>query len=370
MSARQTCRAAVIVGYREPLQLWEIAIPDPEPGAMVVKTEAATVCGTDVHLWHGRLTQYAKLPAIPGHEMTGRIVKLGSGVSRDAAGAALKEGDRIVWTQAWCGNCYFCAIAQQPTLCREVASLYGFGPADRPPALTGGMAEFIYVRPQSRVIKVPLTLDAAVVSSATCALRTVVHAFDRFGGLGMQEDVAILGSGPIGLYALALAISSGAGRTIMIGAPQARLDLALRWGADQVIDIEKVSRAEDRKEMVWAWTDGKGPDIVIECAGPGQAFEDGFNLIRDGGRYLVIGQTDPQPSRLLASRVNLRQVDILGSFSATARHYYKAIRFLQSAGKRFSFEDLVTRRFSLDQAEQALNAMASMEDIKPAVLFQ
>ncbi len=369
MGAKRTCRAAVIVGYREPLQLWEIPIPDPEPGAMVVKTEAATVCGTDVHLWHGRLPQYAKLPAIPGHEMTGRVARLGGGVSRDAAGQPLKEGDRVVWTQAWCGNCYFCAIAQQPTLCREVPGLYGFGPADRPPALTGGMAEYVYVHPQARVIKAPESLDPAVVASATCALRTVVHAFDRFGGVGIEEDVVILGSGPIGLYALALAISGGAGRTVMIGAPEARLDVARRWGADHVIDMEKVGRPEERKEMVWAWTGGKGPDIVIECAGPAQAFEDGFNLIRDGGRYLVIGQTDPQPSRLAASRINLRQVDISGSFSATARHYYKAMRFLQHAGKRFRFEDLVTRRFSLEQAEQALQAMGAMEDIKPAVMF-
>lgn len=367
--AGQTSRAAVIVGYREPLQLWEIPIPDPEPGAFVVKTEAATVCGTDVHLWHGRLKQYARLPAIPGHEMTGRIVKAGKGTGRDASGIPVKEGDRIVWTQAWCGNCFSCCIAQQPTLCRNVNSLYGFGPADKPPALTGGMAEYVYVQQQSRVIKAPESIDPAVISSATCALRTVVHAFDRFGGMGIQQDVAIIGSGPIGLYALALAIFSGAGRTIMIGAPQGRLDLATKWGADHVINIEKVPAAAERKEMAWAWTGGKGPDIVIECAGPAPAFEDGFNMIRDGGRYLVIGQTDPEQSKLNASRINLREVDISGSFSATARHYHMAMRFLEKASKRFSFEDLVTRRLKLEETQNALEAMAAMQDIKPAVIF-
>jgi L-iditol 2-dehydrogenase len=370
MSTPKTCQAAVIVEPHKPLELWEIPVPEPEPGAMLVKTEAATVCGTDVHLWHGRMGAYAKFPAIPGHEMTGRIVKMGKGVTHDSAEQPLAEGDRIVWTQAWCGNCFACSIALQPTLCKRMHGLYGFGPANKPPALTGGMSEYIYVFPQSRVVKVPEGLDPAVVSSATCALRTVVHAFDRFGGMGIQENVAILGSGPIGLYALALAITSGAGRVIMIGTPQARLDVATRWGADHVIDMAKVPNAADRREMVWQWTDGRGPDIVIECAGPSQAFEDGFNLIRDGGRYLVIGQADSTPSKLQASRINLREVEVSGSFSATARHYYKSMRFLENNSSRFSFSDLITRKYTLPQAGEALSAMASMQEIKPAVIFQ
>lgn len=365
----KTCRAAVITEYHKPLEIWEIPIPDPEPGAIVVKTDAATICGTDIHLWHGRMGAYAHLPAIPGHEMTGRVVKLGAGVTRDAAGQPLREGDRIVWSQAWCGNCYSCCVDNQPTLCRNIRSLYGFGPANRPPALTGGMAEYVYVYPDCRVVRAPDGLDPAIISSATCALRTVVHAYDRFGGLGIQENVAILGSGPIGLYALALAIVSGAAKTIMIGAPDARVDLARKWGADHVINMEKVSSAQERKDMVWQWTEGRGPDVVIECAGPKQAFEDGFTLSRDGARYLVIGQTDANPSSIAASRINLRQVSVMGSFSATARHYYKSMRFLQNNHKRFSFGDLISNRYKLDDVTLAMEAMASMREVKPALMF-
>jgi len=357
MSATNTCRAAVVVEYHKPLQIWEIPIPDPEPGAMVVKTEAATICGTDIHLWHGRMGSLPQLPAIPGHEMTGRIVKLGKGVTRDAAEQPLEEGDRIVWSQAWCGNCYSCSIDLQPTLCRRVRSLYGFGPANKSPALTGGLGEYVYVYPECRAVKVAPEIDPAIVSSGTCALRTVVHGYDRLGGLGIQENVVILGSGPIGLYALAMAIVSGAAKTIMIGAPDARLKLASKWGADHVIDMEKVNSVKDRKEMVW------------QCAGPRQAFEDGFDLSRDGARYLVIGQTDLEASRISASRINLRQVSVSGSFSATVRHYYKAMRFLQNNHKRFTFQDLISNRYVLDQATEAMDAMAGLREIKPAIMF-
>ena len=370
MSTPKTCRAAVITEFHKPLEIWELPIPDPEPGAMVVKTEATTVCGTDVHLWHGRMGAYVQLPAIPSHEMTGRIVKMGKGVTHDASEQPLKEGDRIVWPQAWCGNCYACTIDLQPTLCKRVRSLYGFGPANKGPGLTGGFGEYVYVYPECRAVKAPEAVDPAVIASATCALRTVVHAYDRLGGLGIQENVLILGSGPIGLYALAMAIVGGAAQTIVIGAPEARLDLAKKWGADHVIDMDKVKNMAERKEMVWQWTNGRGPDVVIECAGPKQAFEDGFNLSRDGARYLVIGQTDSAPSAISASRINLRQVSVSGSFSATARHYYKAMRFLQNNHKRFSFHDLISNRYKLEQATEAMEAQASYREIKPAIIYQ
>ena len=148
------------------------------------------------------------------------------------------------------------------------------------------------------------------------------------------------------------------------------LGVATRWGADHVIDMAKVPTPEARMEMVWQWTRGRGPDVVIECAGPTQAFEDGFNLTPNGGRYLVIGTTDAKPSNLVARRINLGQVSVSGSFAATARHYYQSMRFLQNNQKRFSFGDMISRRYTLDQTGEALSAMESLREIKPAVVFQ
>lgn len=369
MTVHAKCQAAIMVGVNKPIEIWELPVPDPEPGAILVKTEAATICATEVHIWEGRLTRYLNFPLVAGHEMTGRIARLGKGVTHDVADRPIREGDRIVWSQAWCGNCFYCSVANQPTLCSHVASMYGFGPADKFPGLTGGLAEYVYVRPESKVVKVPEKLDPAVVSSATCALRTVVHAYDRFGGLGIQESVVILGCGSVGLYALAMAINTGAAKTIVIGAPKDRLDVAAAWGANHTIDVGEVTDVEARREMVWQWTEGRGPDVVIECAGPSPAFEDGFKLCRDGARYLVIGQTDPWESSISASRINLRQVSVMGSFSATGRHYFKAMEFLKNTQHRFDFQQLISKRFSLNQAEVAIRALAEKTEIKPAVVF-
>lgn len=166
-------QAAVLVDYNQPLELRELAVPPLEPGAILVKVEAATVCGTDVHVFHGKLTQISQLPLVPGHEIVGRIVQLGVGRERDAADQPLRVGDRIVWAYPWCGRCYYCTIARQPTLCPN-AKMYGYGPCDVPPHLIGGFSECVYVRPACHVVIAPEELDVRVVASATCALRTIV----------------------------------------------------------------------------------------------------------------------------------------------------------------------------------------------------
>ncbi len=363
----RTSRAAVLTQYNQPLEIRELEVPPLEPGAILVKVEAATVCGSDVHVFHGRFTQIAQLPLVPGHEIVGRIVQLGEGREKDAADQPLRVGDRIVWAYAWCGRCYYCTIARQPTLCPN-AKMYGYGPCDVPPYLIGGFSEYAYVRPACHVVKTPEELDARVAASGTCALRTVVFAFERLGGLRVQESVLILGCGPVGLYALAMALASGAAKTIVMGAPRKRLALAEQWGAHHTIDIEEIPDASERKKMVLDLTEGRGPDVVIECAGPSAAFKDGLEIVRRGGRYVVIGQTDPTPISIVPSMINLRSIDIIGVASASVPHFYKAMQFLQNNQRRFSFLDLISNTYRLEEANIALQSMAQLQEIKPAIL--
>jgi len=368
MSAPRTSRAAVLVEYNQPLEIRELEVPPLEPGAILVKVEAATVCGSDVHASHGRLTQVSRLPLVPGHEIVGRIVQLGAGREKDVADRPLRLGDRIVWAYAWCGQCYYCTIAREPTLCPN-AKMYGYGPCDVPPYLIGGFSEYVYVRPGCQVVKAPEDLDAPVVASGTCALRTVVHGFERLGGLRVQESVLILGCGPVGLYALAVALASGAAKTIIVGAPRRRLALAEQWGAHHTINIDEVTSAEERKKLILDLTEGRGPDVVIECAGPSPVFKDGLEVVRRGGRFLVIGQTDPTPVSIVPSMINLRSIDIIGVASASVPHFYKALQFLQNNQKRFSFLDLISNTYRLEEANTALQSMAQLQEIKPAILL-
>ena len=108
--------------------------------------------------------------------------------------------------------------------------------------------------------------------------------------------------------------------------------------------------------------------MVIECAGPSAAFKDGLEIVRRGGRFLVIGQTDPTPISIVPSTINLRNIDIIGVAAATVAHFYKALQFLQNNQQRFSFLDLISNTYRLEEANTALQSMARLQEIKPAIL--
>ncbi len=364
----KTSRAAVLRAPREPVEIREIEILPPEPGAIVAEVVAATVCGTDVHMLHGDLQP--EWPVGLGHEMVGRVAALGEGVARDAADAPLQAGDRIVWAYPWCGKCYYCTIARQPSLCPN-AKMNGWRSAEKYPYLCGGFADYCYILPECRPVKVPDGVGSEVASSATCALRTVVHGFERLdqhGGIGVQPTIAVLGTGPVGLYALAMAMASGAGQTISIGAPQLRVELAREWGATETINLDEVTDGRERIEMVKRWTEGRGADIVIEAAGPPSAFEEGLQMVRRGGRFLVIGTTGGRDVSFSPRRINKDMVEMIGVVSASVAHFYKALRFLESNAERFDFSRMITNRYALEDVNEALENMAALKEIKPAVL--
>ncbi len=361
-------RAAVLKAPREQVEIREIEVLPPEPGAIVAKVEAATVCGTDVHIWQGDVQP--EWPVGMGHEMVGRVAALGEGVARDTADQPLNIGDRIIWAYPWCGKCYYCAIARQPSLCPN-ARMNGWRSAEKYPFLCGGFADYCYILPQCRPVKVPDEVESTIASSATCALRTVVHGFERlhaYGGFGVQPSVVVLGCGPVGLYALAMAITSGAGLTINIGAPAQRIKLAQKWGATHTVNLDDVKDPRERIEMVKKWTSGRGADLVIEAAGPAKAFQEAAEMVRRGGRILVIGQTADKPIEFSPRRINTGMLDIIGVISAHVEHFYKAMQFLKNNRDRFSFGDMIGNRYPLTQVTTALESMAALREIKPAII--
>lgn len=368
MSTPTESTAAVLVDYDTPYELRSLPVPALEPRAALVKVEAATMCGTDVHIFHGDYAKagLSKLPLVPGHEIVGRVVALGSERRVDALNRPLAEGDLVAWAYAWCGQCYWCTIAKQPTQC-ENARMYGWGPADQAPYITGGFSEYAYVMPPCAMVKVPDGLDPAVAASATCAFRTIIHGYEKIGRIETTDTVVIQGSGPVGLYALAYAIQSGAQQSIMIGAPAARLDLAGKWGADVVLDMSNTDTA-DRRARILELTDGRGADLVVECSGAGAAFVEGMDLVRRGGRYLVIGASEAKPVPMPATYFNLRQLTVAGTMSGDISHYYRALSFLRAHQDRFSFDDLLGTRFSLDQVGDAVAGIEELREIKPVIV--
>src|SRR5574341_207190 len=252
------CRAAVITAHNQPLEIQRISIPDLEPGALLVRIEASTLCGTDVHRWHGPLEGGDTLPIITGHEPCGYVEAI-NGERTDILGKPVKPGDRIVWSYVSCGSCYYCSVALQPCICPGRAS-WGHNRSDRYPYLLGSCSEYMYVPPPCLIIKVPAAVSSASAAASACAYRTVMHGFDRLG----------------------------AKQVLVIGAPAARLEVTRRMGADAVLNLEEVVDAKERRKWVLDRTDGRGADVVIQVAN-NMAVPEGLTMLRGGGRYVSIG---------------------------------------------------------------------------------
>ncbi len=365
-----TCRAALLVGHQQPLDIAEVPVPqDLEPGALLVRNTAATICASDVHLWEGESgSSTDRFPRILGHEMTGRVAAIGEGAERDSLGEPLRVGDRIIWTHGFCGQCVNCVIEHEQTLCDNRRG-YMRGLATEYPYLTGGFAEYGYVYPSSGRVKVPDIVPDELASAAACALRTVVHGFDRLGRLDDRHTVVIQGSGPLGLFSTAVASRSGPSKIIVIGGPAARLEVARRWGATHTIDIADMPDAADREAQIREWTDGRGPDVVIEVSGVVPAFPEGFSMIRRGGRYLIIGQLHEQEVPIKPGEVTRKHVRIIGSISASVAHYHRALQFIAHNWERFTWMDMISNRYPIEEINEAMVRMQSWDEIKPAIIF-
>jgi len=364
----EKCKAALLVEYGKPLEIRELSIPKVEPGAILVKVEMVGICGTDIHQVHGTLGVKAPLPNIPGHETVGRIVKLGEGRTRDAVGEPLNIGDRIMWAHVECGECFWCKIARQPTCCAN-RTLYAIHCCEEYPYLWGGYAEYEYVVPRTEVVKIPEVLSNEEVVGIACAFRTVMGAFERMGGIGIMDSVVIQGAGPVGLYSLVAAVEGGAGKTIMVGARDQKLALAERWGADHIIDIHKVTDPSQRREEILKLTDGRGPDLVVEASGVPEAFREGVEMVRKGGRYLVVGQSAGDKTVVVApALIMMKHLEVIGSISATIPHFHKGIQFVMKHRDKYPFADIVSNQYSLEQANEAIASVEAKREIKAVIV--
>jgi threonine dehydrogenase-like Zn-dependent dehydrogenase len=367
-----SCRAALLVEPGKPMEIGEVQVPDVlERGALLVQTTAATVCATDVHLWEGAVGSKdagADLPLILGHEMTGRIVRMADDADRDSLGQPLAIGDRIIWTHGFCGQCEQCVIEHQPTLCTNRRG-YMQTAASRYPYLTGGFAEYCYVFPTSGRMKVPDTVSDPVASAASCALRTVVHAFDRTGPIEERQTVLVQGAGPLGLFSVAKAAAVSPAQLIVVGGPEVRLALARSWGATETIDIGLVPDPQERIARVQELTGGRGADVVLEMSGVPAAFAEGMAMLRPGGRYTVVGQVHTKSLPFNPSMLVMKHARVTGCLSAGFEHYYRGLRFLDQQRSRFHWDDMITSAQPLDDINDAFLRMRDWREIKPAITF-
>jgi L-iditol 2-dehydrogenase len=334
-------RAQVFYGPGD-LRFEETPVPEPGPGEVVLRVEAALTCGTDVKtLRRGHPVMIPRVPAIFGHEFAGTVAAVGSGVG------GVRPGDRAVAANsAPCGACPACRRGQ-PNLCDDLLFV------------NGAYAEYITLPP--RVVArnlVTLRSDAeasrvAFAEPVACCLRAIDAA-----GFAAGDTVAILGHGPLGLL-LGLLARAGGARVVLAGKAGPRLDRARGLGFAACVDV---TRAGDRATAV---RDAAGGDVrcVIEATGRPEAWEQAMAVSGKGGTVVFFGGCAPGSSvRLDTRRVHYEELRLLGVFHHTPGLIRRAVALL--VDRALDPTPLVTHEMGLADVPRALDLMSRGEALK------
>lgn len=361
---RSSYRAVVMPAPDAPMEVREFPAPDLQPGGVLLHTILSEVCGTDVHLLHGKLGG-VPYPIIPGHVSVGQIAGL-RGTVRDVDGVPFREGDVAAFMDVHesCGSCHACLVSKQTTRCPS-RKVYGITyPASD--GLLGGWSEAIWLKPGVKLLRLPGDLDAETYCGGGCGLNTAMHTVDR-ADIALGDVVVVLGVGPVGQSIVAFATLSGANRVIAVGAPSGRLDFARRMGATETLSLDLPE--EERLQTVRDWTGGRGADVVIEATGAPVAVRQALDLVRDGGRVVVCGQyTDYGPIEINPHvHINRKHVELRGSWGSDYSHFHRSIAVMARHHHRFPWREMISARYDLDHISDAVDAVASHNVVKAAV---
>ncbi|HSJ35755.1 MAG TPA: alcohol dehydrogenase catalytic domain-containing protein [Acidimicrobiia bacterium] len=352
-------KAMVLV---EPRQLAATKIPSqPVAAGGWLAVEATAISGADVQAWHGerREVQY---PLIPGHQVVGRIA-----IADDTI--PYEIGTRVVLEPVIrCGQCNRCKLGLATCQMRKPSNTYGLIPSTEPPALWGGMAEYLYIDPHATIH--PVTDDVpAEVATSVHSLATGHTWAVQLPDLRAGDRVLILGPGPRGLACVLAAKAAGAFWVGITGLShdRDRLDLALRLGADMALDIE---RHPDLASSI-ADSTGCRPDIVVDVTSDDpEAVFTALDIVRSGGRVVLASTKGNRALHFFSDVLVTKQLLVRGAMGASTESYAWATERIATDER---VDGLVSHQFPLDEAQRAMQAAAGLlghdELIAVAVTF-
>lgn len=360
-----TTRAAVLPAPGAPVEVRDLPLPAPGEGGAILETIVSEVCGTDVHLRHGRLAG-VPYPIVPGHVSVGRVVEI-DGIPTGVEGRSVAPGDVVTFLDVHetCHACWWCLVAGAANRCPS-RKVYGITySADEGPL--GGWGESIWLKPGVKILPLPDSVPPERFIAAGCGWITALHAVDR-ARIRLGDVVAVQGSGPVGLAASILARLSGARRVIVTGGPAPRLEAAREAGADAVVSVAETT-AEERVERVREASDGRGADVTIEATGVPSAVPEGMRMTRDAGTLVVVGQyTDAGDATFNPhADVNRRHLDVRGVWGFGYGHLHRAVELLARHGDDLEPERWIGRRYGLDELDEALDDVEAGRWVKAVV---
>jgi len=333
------------------VDLREVAIPEPGHGQVLIRTKSSTICGSDIraiyreHIGKGPEGYQNK---IAGHEPAGQIVKCGPGMRR------FKEGDRvIIYHISGCGVCMDCRQGYMISCTSPLRAAYGW-------QRDGGMAPYI-LADEKDLIPLPDSLTYTDGAQVACGFGTVYEGLEKIGISG-NDAVLVVGLGPVGLATLMLAKSLGANQLIGVDVNPDRCQLALDKGLADAVFVS----GPDTLQAVLDATGGQGVERAIDCSGHTTGRQLAIRATRKWGRIAFVGEGgtvefNPSPDMLHDQKT------IYGSWVTSIWKMEELVSKIVRWG--IHPEDLVTHRFTLDQADAAYALMASGKCGKVAVVF-
>mgnify|MGYP005842296267 CR=1 FL=1 len=332
-------KAARLYGVRD-LRVEDVPDPEPGPGEILICIKACGVCPSDLRAYQGTRAAPGALPRTPGHEWSGIVVGLGEGVTE------VQVGDRVVpdW-RVVCGKCFNCR--------RGV-----FNYCTNLGRIRGGFAE-LGVAPATNVRKIPDHVsfeEAAFCEPLACCING-----SQACRIGIGDDVAVVGCGPIGLQHVQLARVQGA-RVIAVDLDARRLEAARRLGAHDLVQVGD----GDPVERVKALTESRGADAVVVAVGDVKAIKQGIAMAGLNGRVqLFAGTYPPQEMPVDPNVVHYGQLVVTGSHDFTPHHFTTALKLI--AYGIVDVKSLISHRFSLEQTQDALETTATRRGLKAMV---
>lgn len=327
------------------LELVEVPVPAIRPDEVLVRVEAASVCGTDLHIynWDDWARQRIRPPLVLGHELAGTVVEAGPLVRNARIGDYVSAESHVT-----CGVCFHCRTGRAH-MCEQTRILG----VDR----DGAFAEYVAVPDsvlwQNDRAKLPPEI-ATLQEPFGNAVFAVGHA-DLAG-----KTVAVLGCGPVGLFSIGIARASGAGRIVASDPRLFRLDLARRMGAHEILDV---SARTDAAEALVELNEGQHLDVVFEMSGAPEAIETAFTAARNGGRVILFGIPAHPVQVDVAEALIFKNLDVSAVSGRQVWDTWYRTRWLLEHGV-VDLRPLVTAECGLDGFQHAFDSLASGDACK------
>lgn len=343
-----TMLAAVYHGPND-LRVEDAPLPRISPGELLVRVSSASICGTDLRIFHGSHRMYPPgTVRIPGHEVVGVIAAVGSGLD------GFETGQRVfIAPNMGCGHCEQC-ISGDNNLCANYDAI-GV-------TIDGGFAEYLRVPSnavlQGNIIPVSESVDpavAALIEPFACVLRGQNALHIKAG-----EVVLVIGAGPIGVMHTKLARARGAGRVIVSEPLANRLEQVRQMGADRAVN----PLAEDLAGVVKDESGGRGADVIVVAAPVHAAQEGALSLAAIGGRINFFGglPKDRPTIQLDSNLVHYKELVLTGTTACSTHDCRQAARIINAG--LVDLSDLVSQRFPLKNAVEAFEAAEDRNSLK------